>query len=191
MIESICTGNNKNNDDDTVEEHREQFLSRMNFILIKKNRSKILFHEQYYQLIDAIRNALMKAEKDRDSNERRLLRTYQILFINDEIIYLIPNTDKVSTIEELSFSTSVSDLNESLISRPIRQRFLFLEEMFDILIEAHRSLAHAGRKRMYQYLRQLYPNITVESIETFLQYCRECQKKRRIRSMNAKLPVCS
>lgn len=191
MIESICTGNNKNNDDDTVEEHREQFLSRMNFILIKKNRSKILFHEQYYQLIDAIRNALMKVEKDRDSNERRLLRTYQILFINDEIIYLIPNTDKVSTIEELSFSTSVSDLNESLISRPIRQRFLFLEEMFDILIEAHRSLAHAGRKRMYQYLRQLYPNITVESIETFLQYCRECQKKRRIRSMNAKLPVCS
>jgi uncharacterized protein YqgV (UPF0045/DUF77 family) len=58
--------------------------------------------------------------------------------------------------------------------------YVTLDEMFNVIHEAHIAVGQGGRTRMIKELNRQYKNVTVESIVTYLKLCESCQKKQRI-----------
>ena len=52
------------------------------------------------------------------------------------------------------------------------------ENLFDILSDVHKELAHGGRDRMKKEVDRKYQNITGAKIKLILNLCKVCQEKR-------------
>lgn len=56
--------------------------------------------------------------------------------------------------------------------------YVTIDEIFDILVEAHTKIGHGGRNKMLQQIQHEYKNITSETVMLFLNLCEQCQTKR-------------
>ncbi|XP_028026474.1 KRAB-A domain-containing protein 2-like [Bombyx mandarina] len=54
-----------------------------------------------------------------------------------------------------------------------------IEEMYDILLNCHMNLGHAGRIRMMSQIKKKYKNITAQIISLFISLCTTCKIKRQ------------
>ena len=55
-----------------------------------------------------------------------------------------------------------------------------LEDIYDVIRCTHIATGHGGHDRMTKELNKRYANITKDSIQLFMSYCQECQKKRKM-----------
>ena len=53
------------------------------------------------------------------------------------------------------------------------------EDMFEILYDVHSSIGHGGRDHVLKEVGTKYKNIMKEDIQTFLNFCEPCQRKRK------------
>ncbi|KAK3918431.1 KRAB-A domain-containing protein 2 [Frankliniella fusca] len=60
---------------------------------------------------------------------------------------------------------------------PIRF-YVMIDELVDILTEAHRALKHGGKHRMIDECKKKYANVTEETIVVYLSLCKRCATKR-------------
>jgi len=59
------------------------------------------------------------------------------------------------------------------------EKFVSLESMYDILLEAHTETGHGGRDRVHRRVKERkIVNITQEIAEEFVNLCRECQERK-------------
>ena len=56
--------------------------------------------------------------------------------------------------------------------------FVCLEELYDVIRDAHVACGHGGEKRTEKELDKTYANITREQIKLFLARCQNCQLKK-------------
>ena len=59
------------------------------------------------------------------------------------------------------------------------EKYISLESMYDILMEAHTETGHGGRDRVLHRLKERrIINVTRDIVEEFLPLCRECQENK-------------
>ena len=62
-------------------------------------------------------------------------------------------------------------------SDPVRY-FVPLEDLFNVINEAHIACGHGGEKRMEKELQKKYANVTRQQIKVFLSMCENCTLKK-------------
>ena len=63
--------------------------------------------------------------------------------------------------------------------RPIKL-FVTIEELYDIIRNAHVALKHKGRNVLMDHLNAKYKNVTKEAVTAFLEQCPTCATKKRV-----------
>ncbi|KRX75023.1 KRAB-A domain-containing protein 2, partial [Trichinella sp. T6] len=53
-----------------------------------------------------------------------------------------------------------------------------IEEMFDVISDAHQKIGHGGEKKTFREAQNKWANVTQEACHLFLTFCEECHKKR-------------
>ncbi|KRX44246.1 KRAB-A domain-containing protein 2, partial [Trichinella sp. T9] len=53
-----------------------------------------------------------------------------------------------------------------------------IEEMFDVINDAHQKIGHGGEKKTFREAQNKWANVTQEACHLFLTFCEECHKKR-------------
>lgn len=72
-----------------------------------------------------------------------------------------------------------------LVSRSEPQKYyLPVEEIFDVIEDAHVALGHGGRDRVKNETSKKYANVTTEMINVFLSTCESCDHKKRKKRNN-------
>lgn len=126
---------------------------------LERERSKVnsvsMDKKKYELLIRKVISLKMKSHKD--GNDYRFLKRYDI-------------------IEENGVTKLVSPVSkqESMI-----KYFVYDEELFELLDDAHIITGHGGRDRMVKHLKSKYKNITYKDILIFLSLCDPCLQKQK------------
>ncbi|KRX72942.1 KRAB-A domain-containing protein 2 [Trichinella nativa] len=63
-----------------------------------------------------------------------------------------------------------------------------IEEMFDVISDAHQKIVHGGEKRTFREAQNKWVNITHEARHLFLTFCEECQRGKGQKA--SKKPSC-
>lgn len=120
--------------------------------LTSKVNSLTLTKAKYDVYIQKVKN--LKATIKKESNDLRFLRRYDIIEVNGITKLIHPVTDQESI-----------------------RYYVFDEELFGVLNEAHISTGHGGRDRMIQQLKGKFQNVTTKDILLFLSLCEPCVQK--------------
>lgn len=135
---------------------RARFLEQVKKLDKKKDLFHFLTREMYYKLMTDVVQAKEKVKKT--SLDYRRLRRFNVIEID-----------------------GIKKLIEPGKLHPIRY-VLPIEEMFDVLVNAHQATGHGGRDRMWAEVAPKYSSFTKETINIFTSLCESCQaKKSKIR----------
>lgn len=107
---------------------------------------------EYNTVMEEVRAAMVQQHKT--SLDRRRLKKYQIFRVNG--------------CEKLV----MANMGESV------KYFMHLEEMYEIIEDAHVKTGHGGKHRIEHHLKQKYSNVNREAILIFLSLCKTCHEKR-------------
>lgn len=121
----------------------------------KKNNTFIFTEKKIGSLISEVKTA--KEKKKKENRDYWLLKNYDVLTVQNIENLIVPVTDR----------------------QPDVKYFCAFENLFDILLDCHKSLGHSGRDRMKKELNLRYKNITYDQIQLFLNLCEQCQQKRK------------
>lgn len=108
--------------------------------------------ERYTQLINDVKSA--KSAQKKENRHFWLLKHYDTVYVGNVDKLIAPIAD-----EKVLYYVTV-------------------EELFEVLYETHLSIGHGGRDRMKKELNLRFKNITAQDIQTFLNNCEVCLKKR-------------
>lgn len=143
---------------DTLDEKDERTKRKIDFIqkLLSLESDKgfrnynVMTRDVYNQLLTDVEEA--KSATKKTQRQYRRLKRFDILYIG--------NTKRlISTGERMRY-------------------FLPVEDIFDVIEEAHVAVSHGRRCKMKIETSKEYANITNEMINTFLSTCEVCQQKR-------------
>lgn len=125
-------------------------------VKLERSTSKVnsltLTKLKYDSYIQKVKN--LKTANKKESNDLRFLRRYDIIEINGITKLIHPVTDQESI-----------------------RYYVFDEELFGVLNEAHISTGHGGRDRMIEQLKGKFQNVTTKDILLFLSLCEPCVQK--------------
>jgi hypothetical protein len=121
----------------------------------KKDNNFYLTSERYSSLLNEVKVA--KSVKGKQTVRYRRLKRYDILNIGGEEKLTVPLPAEKTEI----------------------MYYVTLDELFNMIHEAHIAVGHGGRTRMIKELNREYKNVTVESIITYLRLYEPCQKKQK------------
>lgn len=79
-----------------------------------------------------------------------------------------------------------------LIRKGTEKHFICVDDMFDVIDEAHKATGHGGRNVVEQCVKQKYANVSRDHILRFIELCEECQlKKTKVRKSIVVKPMVS
>lgn len=131
---------------------KEIFNNEIQFILEKKAiNSKILSYARYTELLGRLRRVKNRGLCTGNTADYSLIKRYNVKKIDSEY---------------------------RIINRKTGNIMVYVDEMYDIIKEAHLATKHGGRDMMMSKLKLKYGNITTEMVVLFLEVCQLCQQKR-------------
>lgn len=135
-------------------------VMRKKFYILSESKKKhdnsfYLTNEKYTSLINEVKEA--KCVKEKQTVHYRRLKRYDILNIGGEDKLIAPISAEKAEI----------------------LYYVTIDEVFNVIHDAHITVGHGGRTRMIKELNRKYKNVTVESIVTYLRLCEPCQKKQK------------
>nr|XP_024215912.1 KRAB-A domain-containing protein 2-like isoform X1 [Halyomorpha halys] len=126
--------------------------------LLRREQSKVncvsMDKVKYEHFIKKVKT--LKVNPHKDGNDYRFLKRYDVIEINGVTKLISPATDK----ESITY-------------------FVYDEELFEVLNDAHITTGHGGRDRMVKHLKSKYKNITYKDILLFLSLCQPCLQKQK------------
>ena len=125
----------------------------------KKDNNFHLTSERYNSLLNEVKVA--KSVKGKQTVHYRRLKRYDILNIGGEEKLTVPLSAEKTEI--LYYCT--------------------LDELFNVIHEAHIAVGHGGRTRIIKELNRKCKNVTVESIVTYLRLCEPCREKKKQKTL--------
>ncbi|XP_034236274.1 KRAB-A domain-containing protein 2-like [Thrips palmi] len=144
---------------------REIFDSRLSKILKAKKAKNLAYMTkiEYSKFIEEVKEAkALRAAKDkpctvaqRSLAQRRLAR-FGVVEVNGE---------------EKLIAAMKPGQNQMLFFAPV-------EELHQVLEEAHIAVGHGGKNRMLPHLKQQYKNVTEEAVLLYLSLCGICLNKK-------------
>ncbi|XP_057657392.1 KRAB-A domain-containing protein 2-like [Diorhabda carinulata] len=117
-----------------------------------KVNSLVLSKLKYDSYIEKVTS--LKTSSKKENNDLRFLRRYDIIEVSGITKLIHPVTDQ----ENIKY-------------------YVFDEELFGVLNEAHISTGHGGRDRMIEQLKGKFQNVTTKDILLFLRLCEPCIQK--------------
>lgn len=120
----------------------------------KQDNTVLIKKEKYDNLIKEV--LTVKKNKPKLPRHYWLLKHYDVLTVDniDKLIYPIKNGEILY--------------------------YVYAEELYEILHEAHSNVGHGGRDRMIKELNRKYKNVTQKQIRKFLDLCEVCLQKRKM-----------
>ncbi|CAH1981194.1 unnamed protein product [Acanthoscelides obtectus] len=115
---------------------------------------KLLTKARYTEIINRVKKAKMKTTLS--ANDRRLLKNYDIITIEEEERLIVP----------------ICILEARIVL------YVYIEEMFKILVDYHLKHGHIGKNGMITELGKQYKNFTHEVVALFLDLCQFCKAVR-------------
>jgi len=109
---------------------------------------------KYELLVNKVKSLKLKSHKD--GNDYRFLKRYDIIEVNGVTKLISPVTEQDSI-----------------------KYFVYDEDLFQVLNDAHITTGHGGRDRMIKNLKMKYKNITYKDILIFLSLCESCLQKQK------------
>ena len=135
-----------------------KFYQKLNALIVsKKDNNSFLSVEKYELLIQQI-NTLKHGNRKNEPKDYQLLKQYDVVQIGnvEQLIYPVAEG-----------STSI-------------KYYVQIEDIFNVIHEAHVSIGHGGRNRMVKETGTKYKNITTECIMIYLNLCIPCLKKSKV-----------
>nr|CAH7739646.1 unnamed protein product [Callosobruchus chinensis] len=127
------------------------FLEIVHDHMERKNfAQKLMSKARYWNLIRMIKKS--KAKPLLSSNDRRVLKNYDVLNVGESEKLIVP----------------IKDPADPIIF------YVHIEEMYHILIEVYLRFIHIRKQLMYVELKKKYKNFTKEVIAIFLDLCNSC-----------------
>lgn len=121
-----------------------------------KQNSVHLSKRKYLQLIESIKRFKSNPTMRKSPRDYWLLKRFDVI--------------KVQNVEKLIVPMKKGDLKILY--------YIALEDLFDVIYEAHVAINHGGRDRTHRQLNALYKNLTVSDVKCFLEICTVCQEKK-------------
>nr|XP_046917808.1 KRAB-A domain-containing protein 2-like isoform X2 [Dermatophagoides farinae] len=142
---------------------RDHFNQELQNLLEQKTKSNLFTKEHHDELIREYIDANRKLATTRSPQEIRLLNKFDLLRLE--------GTKRLVKRGSKFFGTRF---------------FVHSGELFRIFEKAHHELNHASAKKMFDYLRSTYMNITMESITLYIQTCEFCQTKKSLKGFDSR-----
>ncbi|KAH9510550.1 hypothetical protein DERF_009073 [Dermatophagoides farinae] len=140
---------------------RDHFNQELQNLLEQKTKSNLFTKEHHDELIREYIDANRKPATTRSPQEICLLNKFDLLRLE--------GTKRLVKHGSKFFGTRF---------------FVHSGELFRIFEKAHHELNHASAKKMFDYLRSTYMNITMESITLYIQTCEFCQTKKSLKGID-------
>lgn len=118
----------------------------------KASNSKILKKSEYDALVSRLRRIKEMGPCSTDKSDYRVIKRYDIQKVGSDFILISKSSDKA---------------------------LVFVEQMYDIINDAHQATQHGGRQVTLKHLKEKYWNITQELVTLFIEGCDNCQMKRK------------
>jgi hypothetical protein len=149
---------------------REKFYEKLTEIQRKKGPNATLIKKEKY---DSILKRLLDLQQNRGLQKNKMdyyhLKKYEI---------------QETTIENTT--------TRKLVKKGCTKRYIFEEEMFDVINNIHNAKGHAGRDIMEKQINQGYANVPREYIMLYLRLCETCNlKKSSVRKSLVVKPIVS
>ena len=153
-----------------IDDTKRKDLFENNVIRLKNNSSNnpVFTSERCYETINCINIAKLKCYNDKSDREIALLKTYDVINVG--------NTQK-----------SVKNLSSS--ENGTIKYYAPLEEVFDVIQNAHVTIGHRGIRNILTEIRKKYVNISEKQVELYISECHECKLKRSKPKNSSKLVV--
>lgn len=118
--------------------------------------SVLLTKRKYDSIIDDVKRIKIFKKKE-SPRDYKLIERYDVVTEHGCETLIEPMSDVLGTVK----------------------KFVYAEELFDILYSSHLSTGHGGRDKMIKLLNTFYKNVTHAQIKLFLDFCETCQQKRK------------
>lgn len=112
---------------------------------------------KYELLINKVKSLRLVSHKH--GNDYRFMKRYDVIDVNGTTKLISPQT-----------------VQESI------KYFVYDEDLFQVLNDAHITTGHGGRDRMVRHLKSKYKNITYKDILIFLSLCDTCSDRSIVRA---------
>lgn len=133
-----------------------RFNNRLNELIAAKGQNTQIFSKSAYLTIQKVKESKTKVTLKLPEEYQRLCK-YDVVSIGG--------------IEKLIVPVKEGNLIKY---------YVHIEEIFQVLHDAHIAIGHGGRNHMEKELSTKYKNITKEMIVIYLNLCEICQKKQNV-----------
>ncbi|XP_017772782.1 PREDICTED: uncharacterized protein LOC108559909 isoform X5 [Nicrophorus vespilloides] len=138
-------------------EMNQTFDKLLGELVSTKNRNNVyLSRDAYDKVLEDVINAKQKTHSKTPVDYRRLQR-YDVARVGEELKLISP----------------ISSNNKYI------KYFVTMDELFDVIEDAHLMTGHGGRSRVLNLLNTKYKNVTVESVMLYLSLCKACYNKNK------------
>jgi hypothetical protein len=141
-----------------VSDMKHRFNERLKELCLSKGQNtQILTKPQFLELIEKVKSSKSKVANKKPEDYQRL-RRFDVMTIGEKEKLIVPVKEGK---EQIRF-------------------YVHLEEIFQLLHDAHVSTGHGGRNRVEKEINLKYKNITREMIVAYLNLCMTCEKKHSV-----------
>ncbi len=114
------------------------------------------------------------------------------LQISLQLTYLAFVLDRLLNRFHLSEIIVNGNVTKKLLKSGSNLEIVSIEQLFDVISDAHLSTGHGGRDILNDKIGKSYANVTKEQITSYLQLCETCQlKKSQVRKGIVVKPIIS
>ncbi|KAH7720697.1 KRAB-A domain-containing protein 2-like [Aphelenchoides avenae] len=144
------------NDGVGLQHMRALYLQKLMEIYRKKTNNSVLLSKSEYMRRMQRLLELEHSDVSKNAADFRLLKTCELI-----------------TVDENGVPT------QKLVRRGTSHLYVAIEDLFEVIHDAHLQLKHAGRNSLQRFFRDRYCNITKDCIMTYLHLCQDCPRKKK------------
>ncbi|CAM4848069.1 unnamed protein product [Rotaria magnacalcarata] len=147
---------------------RLQFYKEISSYKNNSSNNPLFSTERYDQTIESIVNAKLKTPGGRNTQEMHFLKTYDVIDFGGK----------------LKLTKKDDEFSDGII-----KYFVQLDELYDVIKEAHVLIGHRGIANTLKELKKRFVNITEKQVTLFISGCEECKRKRSMPKNSSKLAI--
>jgi hypothetical protein len=155
-------------DGNDINKCKLQFYKEISSYTNNSSNNPLFSAERYDQMIELIVNAKLRSSGDRSTQEISCLKTYDVIDFGGK----------------LKLTKKDGEFSDGII-----KYFVQVDELFDIIREAHITLGHRGIVNTLKEVKKKFVNVTEKQVTLLISGCEECKRKRSMPKNSSKLVI--
>ena len=153
---SESSSSSPKSDDNNINNYKIQFYREISSYTNRSTNNPLFSAERYDQMIELLLNGKQKPPANRNTQEIACLKTYDVVGFGG----------KSKLIKK-----------DGEFSDGIIKYFVQVDELFDVIKEAHVTSGHRGIVNTLKEIKKKFINVTEKQVTLFISGCDECKRK--------------